>query len=221
MFRVERSDKKPVALLDRLLLRCSGPDTGAELILHGFDGGLFGIVNRGDANGVSGEFLQKFSLRGAGVFLRRASQLKLVSFSFGLKVTILKWQAIASLLYFLTKMTAPVSASGQKRALTQMLRLARKLRDPEVYFSGVEVGPPIFASQHPPFWPTEASSLTDPPQSSIIALVAIAALQGEGTLCIDDQIYRLGPGKAVLIFPFQSHCYLNVDPRISMGFHRL
>ncbi len=98
-----------------------------------------------------------------------------------------------------------------------MLRLARKLRDPEVYFSGVEVGPPILPRSILLFGRREASSLTDPPEQHH-RFVAIAALQGEGTLCIDDQIYRLGPGKAVLIFPFQSHCYLNVDPRIQWVF---
>lgn len=98
-----------------------------------------------------------------------------------------------------------------------MLRLARKLQEPKVYFSGVEVGPPILPRSILLFGRRQASSLTDPPEQHH-RFVAVSALQGEGTVCIDDKIYRLSPGKMLLIFPFQSHCYLHVDARIEWVF---
>lgn len=115
-------------------------------------------------------------------------------------------------------MTAPKSKRGSPRGtLAKILPLARKLREPAVYLSGVEVGPPLSPRSILLFGRRDARLLADPPEQHH-RFVAIAALQGEGSVCVDDRTYRLGPGQAQLIFPFQSHCYLNIDPRIQWVF---
>lgn len=115
-------------------------------------------------------------------------------------------------------MTAPKTKRGSSlRTLEKLLPLARKLHEPAVFLSGVEVGPPLLPRSILLFGRREARALADPPEQHH-RFVAIAALHGEGSVCIDDCTYRLGPGKALLIFPFQSHCYLNVDPRIQWVF---
>lgn len=43
--------------------------------------------------------------------------------------------------------------------------------------------------------------------------VLILALDGQGTVVVDEKLHQLGPGKALLVFPFQRHYYADVAHR--------
>ncbi len=42
----------------------------------------------------------------------------------------------------------------------------------------------------------------------------IVATQGRGHIMVNERIFSLQPGEALLVLPFQRHCYFDVDPEV-------
>lgn len=66
---------------------------------------------------------------------------------------------------------------------------------------------------------TSGSFLSKEPLQSHYRFVLLTALQGKGTVILDGKSYELVPGSALLIFPFQTHHYKDVDEKICWLFH--
>jgi len=43
------------------------------------------------------------------------------------------------------------------------------------------------------------------------AMLVILCVEGRGTVCVDDVLLDISPGKMVVVFPWQLHCYINLE----------
>lgn len=100
---------------------------------------------------------------------------------------------------------------GPPDALAPLQTLARTLPEPDSYFAGVlgqnAVLPDnvlLFHRRRP---------MTDATPASHHRFVLILNLRTEGSVAIDHTHFRLCPGQAILVFPYQFHWYANFRDR--------
>jgi AraC family transcriptional regulator of arabinose operon len=91
----------------------------------------------------------------------------------------------------------------------------RRLTEPRSYFKGYPDEAPLTPGNIIMFSRSSAKYLTRggerviPPHHRF---VLVAALAGEGKICVGPTTHHLGEGEALLIAPFQSHCFLEIEP---------
>lgn len=97
-----------------------------------------------------------------------------------------------------------------------LVSLGRRLKEPRSYFKGYPDDAPLTPENIIMFSRTSARSLTRsgervfPPHHRF---VLIAAAVGSGKVCVGSSSYDLSAGEALLITPFQSHCFFNIEPK--------
>lgn len=113
-------------------------------------------------------------------------------------------------LTFLPKF-APINA----RVNDDIARQGRRLTEPRSYFKGYPDDAPLTPANIIMFSRTSAKYLTRGGERMIPPhhrFVLVAALAGAGKICVGPATYHLGEGEALLIAPFQSHCFLEIEP---------
>lgn len=111
-------------------------------------------------------------------------------------------------LTFLPKSTAV-------NAFDDIARQGRRLTEPRSYFKGFPDDVPLTPANIIMFSRASARSLTRgggrviPPHHRFVLVVALA---GAGKICVGPITHYLDEGEALLIAPFQSHCFLEVAP---------
>lgn len=99
-------------------------------------------------------------------------------------------------------------------AYEDLIVRGRRLKEPRNYFKGVSESAPLAPRNILTFSRTKASVLaqggtTIPPHHRF---VLIASLAGEGRVCAGSSNHLLRPGEALLMIPFQPHCFVDIAP---------
>lgn len=87
-----------------------------------------------------------------------------------------------------------------------------RLNDPPDYHASPHMGAPLLPRNVLVFGRSKAGHLTRQTQAQHHRHVLITALKGSGGVAIDAEARFLKPGEALLILPFQSHCYIDIQP---------
>lgn len=115
---------------------------------------------------------------------------------------------------YLTFLPRNPSNLAGSTACQDLIARGRRLKEPRNYFKGVSDSAPLAPRSILMFSRTKASVLarggtTIPPHHRF---VLIAALAGEGRVCAGSSNHLLRPGEALLMLPFQPHCFVDIRP---------
>lgn len=93
--------------------------------------------------------------------------------------------------------------------------LLTRLPRPTHPLFGRRPGPLVLPDNIVCFQRRSSAELNRPMQGRALhhRFVLILALQGSASVCVDDQVIRLGAGEGLLVFPFQFHHYLEKGER--------
>jgi len=94
----------------------------------------------------------------------------------------------------------------------EMLRWSRRLPEPVSYWQGGPERPPLCPANILLFSRHAAAHLMGHSPSQHHRYVLIVSLQGTGKVAVEREVHPLRVGEGLLIFPFQSHCYLELTP---------
>ena len=102
-----------------------------------------------------------------------------------------------------------------KPDFAEIRRLSTLIPEPKNYYKGITVAGRVLPENILCFARHGISDLLDPDsrqRTQHHRCVLVVSLHGSGRVCLDSDSYMLEEGQAQLIFPFQFHSYMEVQP---------
>lgn len=104
------------------------------------------------------------------------------------------------------------SSSEEALKVAEIYQESLRLPVPKNYWCGRPNEPPICPANILLFSRHHATELMGHPPNQHHRYILIVNLNGRGKVAVETRVHTLREGEGLLIFPFQSHCYIEVSP---------